>query len=166
MTPSELHAALMSLTAGFGKDANAYAMVVSGAYSDNKAMVSVYPNGSGKEGVSATAGTWEEAIAAVTVKLDALQAKHDATVVRRMALAIIEAGQFTPESLTAAGFSQADVDAHGDAARAAASELAKPFLPPDADAALIDRFVDAHAALGADPETIRDFIEGRGVGHG
>lgn len=130
MHPREIKTALSSLTAGFGKNAHAFAMVMDGAWcGDGNATVSVYPEGSGKEGVSASADTWEQAIAEVTAKLDVFRAEREAKAVRRMALAIIDItaslGDCTVAALVDAGFTQEEVDRHGDDACATAAGMAR-----------------------------------------
>lgn len=130
MLPTEIHTRLYALIVPFGANANAYAMVTASSYCTKPhGMLMVYPLGTGTDGIVVHADTWEAAFDEAAAKLADWSAKRADTVVRRMALAIIEqtadTGGCTTEALVKGGFTEAELSAHGDAACAHAAKLAR-----------------------------------------
>lgn len=131
MHPNELRNLLGALVSPLGRKATAFAMVNVGEYSTGKVAVGVSTDGQGAT-IWGNADTWEAAIAEAREKVAQHLAERSSTIVRRMALTVIEIsaehGCCTEEALLKAGYSKDDVARHGLAACKEAARLSRAAM--------------------------------------
>ena len=126
MSAADLYAACREIADSLGPKAEVSASVSAFVYAANGPSVSIHPNGIGNSGgTRCFSDTWQGALAAAREWAAAYVPKQDETLIRRLALAIIdlsEPGQaLTVPALRQRGFSTEEITEHHAAACALAT---------------------------------------------